>query len=387
MTIDLLATIRELAPHIRRRAAEIEAARRIPPDLVETLRSIGVFRMFVPRSHGGMELDVPAGLDVIAALSRIDGSVGWTAWVGNGPALFAPLLPRDTYDRIYHDGPDVIFAASNQPGGTAEAVRGGWRINGRWGFISGCQHADWMGGFCVLTKDGKPLPGPGGDAAPPQIGGFLLPARDWQIEDTWHVAGLKGTGSHHIVLRDAFVPAENFIDLATMMPCLHGPLYSGVQQVLPLLHGANSVGMAEGALDALVAMANGGRQQFRAAQPLRESEIFLYELGQVEAGIKAARALLEAEAARHWHQVLVGEPQDEAQITRATQAAVWITAACVRAADACFTLAGGSAVYEASPLQRWLRDLHVAGQHVAVQPRHYADAGRLRLAEAAEATS
>src|SRR6201987_6169295 len=89
----LLANIRELAPGITSRAAEIEAGRRMPLDLVEALRSIGVFRMFVPQSHGGLELDLPAALEIIGALSRIDGSVGWTAMIGGGCAMFASLLP------------------------------------------------------------------------------------------------------------------------------------------------------------------------------------------------------------------------------------------------------------------------------------------------------
>src|SRR3982074_2040902 len=154
----LLADIRELAPHVTARAAGIEARRRIPPDLVETLRSIGVFRMFVPQSDGGLELDLPTALEVIAALSRLNGSVGWTAMIGAGSAIFVPYLPRETYNQVYKNGPDVIIAASAQPAGMAEAGPGGWRINGRWPFMSGCQHADWILGFCIVTDRKKPIP-------------------------------------------------------------------------------------------------------------------------------------------------------------------------------------------------------------------------------------
>src|SRR5580692_6418521 len=117
-----LADIRELAPHVTARATEIEAERRIPLDLVEALRSIGVFRMFVPQSHGGLELDLPTALEVIGALGRIDGSVGWTAMIGAGSAIFVPYLPPQTFDQVYQSGPNVIIAASAQPAGTAEAV-------------------------------------------------------------------------------------------------------------------------------------------------------------------------------------------------------------------------------------------------------------------------
>jgi alkylation response protein AidB-like acyl-CoA dehydrogenase len=375
----LLANIRELAPHVILRAAEIEAARRIPLDLVETLRSIGVFRMFVPQSHGGLELDLPAALEVIGALCRIDGSVGWTAMIGAGSAIFVPYLPRETYDQVYQTGPDMIIAASAQPAGTAEAVAGGWRVNGRWPFMSGCQNADWILGFCVVTEGGKPLSGPVGEDGSPMLRGFMLPARDWQIEDTWYVAGLKGTGSHHVTLRDTFVPAANSFDPVSGGPCQPGPLYQAVLWLIPLLHCAFAIGIAEGALDELVRLANTGRQQQRAAVPMRESENFQYELGRIEAELRAAQAFFQVQAGSHWHHALVGTLNDEALLTQATQTAIWVTATCVRVVDACFAAGGGSALYESSPLQRRMRDLHAAAQHVAVQQRHYVNSGKLLL--------
>jgi alkylation response protein AidB-like acyl-CoA dehydrogenase len=227
--------------------------------------------MFVPQSHGGLELDLPTALEIIGAFGRIDGSVGWTAMIGAGGGIFAPLLPRETYEKVYQNGPDAIIAGSFQPAGTAEAVAGGCQVNGRWPFASGCQHADWMWGLCVMTEGGKPLLG---ERGPPLVRGFFLPARDWQIEDTWYVAGLKGTGSHHIALSDTVVPTANFFDPASGVPCLSGPLYQAVPQLLCLLHGAISVGIAEGALEDLVELANTGRQQLRAAVPMRDSETF-----------------------------------------------------------------------------------------------------------------
>jgi indole-3-acetate monooxygenase len=382
----LLADIWELAPDITARASEIEGARRIPLDLVEALRSIGVFRLFVPQSHGGLELDLPSALEIIRALSRIDGSVGWTATIGGGSAIFASLLPRETYDQIYRNGPNVIVAGSAQPVGTAEVAAGGWRVKGRWPFASGCEHTDWMFGLCVMTENGKPRPGPAGEGGPPLVRGFVLPARDWQIEDTWYVAGLKGTGSHHIALEDRVVPATKFFDVASGVPCVTGPLYQAVLQLLPLMQGAICVGIAEGALDELVALANTGRQQLRAALPMRESETFQFELGRVAAELRAARALLEAQAASHWRRALAGTLKDEALLTEATQTAIWLATTCVSIADACFALGGSSALYETSPLQRRLRDLHAAAQHGAAQQRHYVSAGKLLLSSSASST-
>src|SRR5215813_11778982 len=126
-SLAVLAAIRDMAGEITARAADIEEARRIPSDLVNKLKSIGIFRMFVPQSHGGLELSLPAGLEIITALSRLDGSLGWTAMIGGASGIFAPSLPRETYDRIYQNGPDVTMAGSAVPAGTAEPTTDGWR--------------------------------------------------------------------------------------------------------------------------------------------------------------------------------------------------------------------------------------------------------------------
>ncbi|XUJ34685.1 hypothetical protein ACQ5SK_00955 [Bradyrhizobium japonicum] len=114
--------------------------------------------MFVPRSHGGLELDFPAGLEVIKALTQLDGSIGWISIVGGVGSLFAAAAHPELYRRIYQDGPDVAICGSSQPGGTAERVADGYRVKGRWPFASSCTHADWIGGFCIVTENGKPVP-------------------------------------------------------------------------------------------------------------------------------------------------------------------------------------------------------------------------------------
>ena len=115
--------------------------------------------------------------------------------------------------------------------------------------------------------------------------------------------------------------------------------------------------------------------------PMRESEIFQFELGRISADLGAARAFLQAQTASHWHHALAGTLRDEALFTQGTQTGIWVATTCVRVADACFALAGGSAVYESSPLQRRLRDLHTAAQHAVIQQRHYVAAGKAAVAQ------
>jgi indole-3-acetate monooxygenase len=379
----LLRDIHELQPAITARASEIETSRRIPADIVEVLKRAGIFRMFVPRRYGGLELDLPAGLEILVELAKIDSSVGWNAMTSSNGCLFSPFLPKQTYERIYQNGPDVIFAGATQPVGTAEeaAGAGGRLVNGRWPFASGCQNADWIAGFCVSISNGEPVLS---EAGRPRIQAAWLPAHEWQIEDTWHAAGLRGTGSHHVVLKNELVPVSNFSDLERGAPFLSGPLYAGLPQVLPLLHAASALGMAEAVVGNLIDLASTGRQQVQSPVPMRDSDIFKFELGRVVADLRAARALLQAQVASHWHHAVAGTRFGEAQLAESSQAAAWTTTTCVRVADVCFALAGGSAVYESSPLQRRLRDVHVAGQHARLQQRHYVSAGQQLLARPGE---
>jgi alkylation response protein AidB-like acyl-CoA dehydrogenase len=374
----MLAEVRKLAPDIISRAAEIEALRHVPSDLIEALRAIGIFRMFVPRSHGGMELDLPSALEIIRALASIEGSIGWNAMIGSAGGIFAPLLPRELYDRVYENGPDTIIAGSIQPAGTAEKEGDHWRINGRWPFVSGCMNAEWMMGQCTMTDGGEPLLD---DKGAPMVRAVLLPAHDCEIQDTWHVAGLKGTGSHHIKATNALVLPANIFDLERGALCVPGPLYQATLQLLPLFHAAFHIGVAEGALDDLIELVSSGHQQQRAARPMRDSEAFQFELGRVSAELRAAQAFFRAQVASHWRHALARTLKDEALLIQGTQAGIWVAATCVRVVDACFALAGGIAVYENSPLQRRLRDLHVAAQHAAVHQRNYVGAGKAALTQ------
>jgi indole-3-acetate monooxygenase len=381
----LLRAIQELRPAITARASEIEASRRIPADIVEALKRAGIFRMFVPRSYGGLELDLPAGLEILVELAKIDSSVGWNAMTSSNGSLFSPFLPQQTYEHIYQNGPDVIFAGATQPVGIAEEAGAGERlVNGRWPFASGCQYADWIAGFCVSDSNGKPLLS---ETGRPQIQAAWLPAHEWRIEDTWHAAGLRGTGSHHVVLKNKLVPISNFSDLERGAPFLSGPLYAALPQFLALLHAAIALGVAEAVVTNLIDLASTGRRQVQSPVPMRDSEIFQFELGRVVADLRAARALFQAQVASHWHHAVAGTRMGEALLAESSQAAVWTTTTCVRVADVCFALAGGSAVYENSPLQRRLRDLHVAGQHARLQQRHYVSAGEQLLIRRGEAAS
>ena len=378
---EVLDKVRALAPELRERAAEAEALRRMPPDLVGKLKAAGVFRMYAPRSHGGLELDFPEGLKVISEVARADGSAGWTVMIGSASALILSRMPRQTFDEAFAGGPDLIQAGlAGAPRGRAERVKGGYQVSGEWPFSSGCEHADFIIGACVVTEGGQPLPGPI-EGGPPLVRIVGLPAAQWTIKDTWTVAGLKGTGSHTTALQDVFIPEAQTMELGGPT-CLPGPLYAGLGPWIPLMHAAFATGMARGMIEDLVAAAQTGRRQLFARAAMQESPIYQYELGALDAETAAAEALLSARAELQWGRAGRGELGPAAQ-PDSMQAGIWVTHAALRVCDAGFTLAGASALYEASPIQRRMRDMNAATQHAVVQKQNYQGLGGMLVAPSA----
>jgi indole-3-acetate monooxygenase len=378
-TLDqLLSRIDALAPLVAQHVRDMEQERRLPKELVSALKSARVYSMLVPRRYGGLELDGPSAFRALAALARLDGSVGWNAMIGL-PGSLAPFLVNQTFcEEIFRDGGDHIIVGSGQPSGTADRVPGGWRVTGVWPFASGCQNADWIAGTCVMTENGAPIDA--ADGPGPMTRSFLIPAERWEIRDTWHTFGLRGTGSHHVALTDVLVPDENFFEFPFGASFAPDPVFGKFPELVVLSHGAVAVGIAEGAIWDLVELARAGVQQAFMTTPLVETDRFKEGLARLDAELKAARALLEAEIASVWQNPDRPAGKDMSRVAEQLQAVVWITAACIRVAEGCFELAGSRAVYESSPLQRRVRDLHVAAQHMTAQPRQYVTAGAAVLA-------
>jgi alkylation response protein AidB-like acyl-CoA dehydrogenase len=360
----LLEATRSLAPVIAARAPEIESGRRLPLDLVKELRAAGFFRMLLPRSHGGIELDYPTSIDVLAALAAADGAVGWTVMIGSESPTLLGLLSRESFDAIYAGGPDVIIAGAFAPQGRATPVDGGYRVTGRWGFASGCQHADWLFGHCVV-EDG---------AEPPTLRCMLAPAREWTIHDTWRTSGLRGTGSHDIEASALFVPAARAFQLFGGAPNVAGALFQGPLPQASLHIAAVALGIGEGAHADLVAFGATKKKRLYAASSVNDQQLFQYRVGRAQADLLAARAFLQQRAAELWSHARAGAVPLEFTM-RVLLTSAWVAETSAAVVDTCYTAAGSSALYESSSLQRRLRDIHTLTQHASLQENVFATAG------------
>lgn len=369
--------VRRMAPLVSSVSTQMESARDIPAPVLAEMQQLGVFRMMTRASHGGLELSLADCCRVLAELAKLEGAVGWCAMAGAMAPLVLGMLPAEVYDAIYAFGPNVIAAGSAVPGGRAEIMDGTYRVEGRWPFASGCLHAQWLFGFCVATRDGEPLP----EIAPgmPSLRIVVLPATHWSIEDTWRAEGLKGTGSHHICLSQTYVPASHVIDPHRLQIQPASPLVRSGVSLLPTAHAAFAVGLAEGALADLIELAGSGTRQVFAATTLRNSEIFQYELGRALMDVRAARALMIEQCEIDWQDVAERRTHEVDRRHHRFATATWVTETCARAIQMCHRLGGARAVYESSPLQRRLRDVNAAAQHIAVNAKHYLGVGNWAL--------
>jgi alkylation response protein AidB-like acyl-CoA dehydrogenase len=377
----LVRAVRELVPRLESRALEIERTRRIPADLVTELRSMGVFRMLVPRRYGGQELDAPSVIEILTELAVADAATAWTVMIGcHAPLIFA-TLSRDAFETIYENGPDVIGAGSSSPRGVTETAGEGFRASGQWSLASGCQHADWLFGVCI-DNDRQSDPASGSQ----RLRYVVLPASQWQILDTWSATGLRGTGSHDIGLLNAYVTGAYTAlfgkNGAPIQECFTEPIFVA-PHLQKCLHVASiAVGIAEGALNDAVAIARTGKRRVYMNQTLAETGLFQHRIGRADADVRAARAYLRERAQEYWRQASRGSVDTSLDL-QVLQAVTWIAETCANAIESCFRASGAVAVYETSPLQRRLRDVHTLLQHILVQEGVFTGAGALKVGQPA----
>lgn len=366
---DVLAAARALAPTIAARAAETEAARRVPPDLLAQLIDAGCFRIALPASHGGVGADLSTALALFETLSAADGSTGWTVMIGGGAWVDLAGLPRATFDELFAGGDDVIVAGAFNPTGSIVAIDGGarYRVDGRWGFASGCEHATWVFGNCIEgVVDGIP-----------RLRMAVFSPDEIEIEDTWTVSGLRGTGSHHFRADGVIVGSERTLMPLADEPCLDEPIVRiHTPALIALVVSSVAIGIARGALDEIVALA-GDKMPLLAGAPLAANPLFQHDLAVADTDVRAARSLVHETAEWLWESARDGVELSLVDRARVRAAGVWATDRAVAAVGTAYRAGGGSSLYADCPLQRRLRDIHALTQHFIVRPDTLTTAGAI----------
>ena len=348
-----MTTIDDVVVLVGDRADDIEAERRITDDVLAGFRSLGLNRMMAPTELGGDAGEPRRAYELIERIASADGSAGWCAGIGAGSNYFAGLLAEDAARELVVDV-DAPSCGVFAPMGVLRTDGDRTTLNGRWSFASNCLHSSWIGlGAMAVEGDGEPGPIPRFVA---------LPADAIEIEDTWDAAGLRGTGSHHVSAHD--VPVDTRYSLTFMDPAwADSPLFRiPVLSALAPVLGVTLLGMARGALDVVFRAVNDGTAGMRGK--LADDPIGLAELAVADTDLRNARAGFYEAVDGVWAEASSGE-----RVSQAAQARLFLALGrgadiAVEVVSTAHRLGGGSAAYSSSPLQRYLRDVVTARQHI-----------------------
>ncbi|PKP80264.1 MAG: hydrolase [Alphaproteobacteria bacterium HGW-Alphaproteobacteria-18] len=368
-----LARLQPLLPELAARAAEMEEVRRLPADLAAKLAATGAFRMVTPKAFGGLELSPGEIVEVTEAAARANASAGWCVMIAATTALNAAYMASEYASEVYGD-PMTITGGVFAPMGKAVVEGEHYRVSGRWQWGSGSANCSWLCGGCTVWENGemKRL-----SSGAPDTRMMVFPASDATLHDTWHVMGLKGTGSGDIEVKDILVPRGRSVSLVADAPRETGALFKfPAFGLLALGVSAVALGNARGALDAFHALATVKKSQ-GSSKTLSERQAVQADYARCEAEWRAARAYLFAEIGRVW---TIAQGQGAIPMEARADLRLACTHMTRTGADICRTLydlGGGAALFEASDLQRRFRDAHAITQHIVTAPATLELTGRI----------
>ncbi|MCW0216471.1 MAG: acyl-CoA dehydrogenase family protein [Pseudonocardia sp.] len=370
--------VEKIEPVLRRNRVEAEEIRRLPEASVTAMREVGLYRMWTPRSLGGLEIDPVSAVDLVETISRIDAAAGWNLFMSVAPSIFGMWLSDDGAREVYADEP--ILAGALFPPVSAVPTEGGYRVSGRVPFVSGCHAATWLILTAMVIEDGAPRLTAGGDPVSLLV---FLPRADGEIIDNWDTLGMRGTGSHDVAVTDLFVPEHRTASLAPFTgdppgSAFRAPLYRLViWEFVPGL-AMIALGIAGAAIGDLVALAKVKTPAYTGV-PLRERPVAQSQIAQAEGHRAAARAYVRETLAAAYATCEAGEPLTTDQRRDIQLAACHAVQAAATAVRLVHDLAGSSAIRNSGPFSAHFRNVHTVTQHAFASASRYESVGQLML--------
>ncbi len=376
--IDYVERAQKLAPQIEVWADQAEADRRLPEPLLAALFDAGLFRLLLPRSLQGAELDPVTFVHVMEEVAKADASTAWCIGQTAGCSMIAAYLRPDVAAAIFARHPRALLAWGPGPDAKAVAVEGGYQVTGTWSFASGCRHATWLGGHCpVYEADGRPRRRADGA---PAARTMLFPVESARLIDVWQVGGLKATGTDAFTVSDLFVPHERSAVRDDPTERLHrGPLYCfPIGCLYASGFAAVALGIARRMLDALIELARDKTPRgFKST--LRESAVIQSQVAQAEAQLGAARIFLVRSLEDIWRAVEPTGALTLEQRVRIRLASTYAIHQAKEVADVAHHAAGATSIFTASPFDRRFRDIHAVTQQMQGRQAHFETVGQFLL--------
>ena len=371
-----LAAASELAPSVSAAAGGIDRQRQIPQDLFDELAGRGFFRLLVPRSLDGAQMELPGYLRIIRTFGEVDASVAWCINQNNVFATNAVRMTEEAAREIWNDPRAVLANGPPDRSAIAVPVQGGYRLSGRWNFSSGIRHASWVA--AVAPVAGRDTPG---DPEVLRRGLVLLvPKQEIELLDVWQVNGLRGTGSFSFTARDVFVPERRTYRIDA--PARE----DGAVYVLPtvLLFAAGfanvALGASRAALDAAIALA-GTKTHAHGTSTLGEMDTTRRAVGSAEAEWRSALAFLREAADAVWNGAQAKAKLTVEERIHLRLAATHAIRSAAAVVDAAYELGGSNSIFESNPIQRRYQDVHAITQQIQGRATHYDTAGGFFLGQ------
>jgi 3-hydroxy-9,10-secoandrosta-1,3,5(10)-triene-9,17-dione monooxygenase len=362
---ELLKRADGLRPLLERNAETTDSLRRLPDEVVTAVREAGLCRLMVPTRFGGYQTTIRTYIEVIAELGRGCGSTAWVASLINVCAWLAALFPDRAQRDVWGANPDAWVAGSLAPHGTAVAVDGGWRVTGRWMWASGCLHAQWAAcGIHINNAAGETT----------NFGLSLMPMSDLTIEDSWFMAGMKGTGSNTIVAKDVFVPEHRFLPYPAAFQGTYRTEHAdeavyhvALVPVTILILAGSQLGLAQAALDHVVAKAP--VRGVTHTNFVKQADSTGFQILVAEAAMKIETARLHVFRAADDLDAYAGGGRHPDLAARARVRADTALAAkyCREAVEQLVSAHGTSSMADSNRMQRLWRDVHVASRHAITE--------------------
>lgn len=370
-----LERVRALGPAIEAAAGDTESLRELPAELLSALIEADLFRLVLAREYGGAELAPPDLLAIVEEVAGHDASTAWCLGQNNICAVIAAHMEPEAAALVF-DGPATTLAWGPGPG-EARAVDGGYLVSGKFDFASGSRHATWLGAHLPVIENGEKRLTKNGA---PALFTLLFPRADCEVEDTWQVIGLKGTGSDSYRVEELFVPQERCVErLEKRMPKVPGRLYVFSQSNLYApSFAAIALGIARATHEAFIA---GIRDTVpRGAGKTRGSNnVVQATVGRNEARLGAARSFLYGTVGELWQVAQTADSFTLEQQSRLRLAATWAIGEARDSVSELYIAAGALAIFESQPFERRFRDIHTVSQQIQGHGAHFETVGQILM--------
>lgn len=373
---DILRNAKELAARIRDKdlASQYDELRMLPPDIVEEIRAAGIMRMNMPKIWGGPEMTAMEQVEVIEALARADASVGWCSFIWTDSGIYSGYL-EDSVGREMYPRLDMATSGWVYPVAPAHKVDGGYRVSGQWMFGSGSNHCDWLAAGCIVHENGEPVIDQA--SGHPQWRILMAPREEYELLDTWYTTGLRGTGSIDYRVEDLFVPEERTFSFAEPAK-REGTIWVRPDHLLRKMSGI-PLGVAANAIETAREIFAGKADRL-TGQLYRDMPRVQMAIAEAQTKLSAARSYVFSSLEKQWKKLEASE-----ELTIEERADTWLSCTFAfqtgrEVVNLMYDTIGGRAIYsKKSPLDRHMRDMQTACQHLVAQTKTWEIVGPLLL--------